>query len=106
MLRAAMLLSLACGSLVGQVTYDRLVRAAQEPRNWLTYSGTYTGQRYSTLAQITPENVKSVEQKWVFQTESLQKFETSPLVIDGIMYLTQPPNDVIALDAKTGRAYW
>ncbi len=106
MLRAAMLLSLACGSLVGQVTYDRLVRAAQEPRNWLTYSGNYTGQRYSTLGQITPENVKTVEQKWVFQAESLQKFETSPLVIDGIMYLTQPPNDVIALDGKTGRAYW
>ena len=106
MLRAPMALSLVCGSLCAQVSYDRLAHAAQEPRNWLTYSGTYMSQRYSTLSQITPQNVKTVEQKWVFQAESLQKFETTPLVIDGVMYLTEPPNDVIALDGKTGRAFW
>ena len=80
--------------------------AAKEPQNWLTYSGGYTSQRYSALDQITPRNVKKLEQKWVFQAESLQKFETTPLVVDGIMYLTQPPNDVVALDARTGRIFW
>jgi alcohol dehydrogenase (cytochrome c) len=106
MTRVFLLLSLAYGSLSAQVSYDRLLHAGNEPRNWLTYSGGYMSQRYSPLDQITPANVKSLEQKWVFQAESLQKFEASPLVVDGVMYVTQPPNDVVALDGKTGRAYW
>jgi alcohol dehydrogenase (cytochrome c) len=104
--RALLMLSLVCGSLSAQISSDRLLHAAQEPRNWLTYSGSYMSQRYSTLGQITPQNVKALEQKWVFQAESLQKFETTPLVIDGVIYLTQPPNDVLALDGRTGRAFW
>jgi alcohol dehydrogenase (cytochrome c) len=105
-MRASWLILLTAGSLPAQVGYDRLLHAAQDPGNWLTYSGSYMSQRYSTLARITPQNVKSLEQKWVFQAESLQKFETTPLVVNGIMYLTQPPNDVVALDARTGRAFW
>jgi alcohol dehydrogenase (cytochrome c) len=72
----------------------------------MTYSGTYASQRYSTLRQITPANVKTLEQKWIFQAESLEKFETTPLVVDGIMYITQAPSDALALDAKTGRVFW
>jgi alcohol dehydrogenase (cytochrome c) len=106
MSRRLMLLSLIPGLLCAQVTYERLAAAAKEPENWLTYSGSYNSQRYSALAAITPRNVKALEQKWVFQAESLQKFETTPLVIDGIMYLTQPPNDVVAIDARTGRIFW
>jgi alcohol dehydrogenase (cytochrome c) len=105
-MRLLAVLALVCGSLPAQVTSDRLLRTAEEPRNWLTYSGGYMSQRYSTLGQITPENVKLLEQKWVFQAESLQKFETTPLAIDGILYVTQPPNDVVALDGRTGRAFW
>jgi alcohol dehydrogenase (cytochrome c) len=104
--RALFLLSLYPAILVAQVSYERLARAAREPQNWLMYSGTYMSQRYSALDQIAPGNVKTLEQKWVFQAESLQKFETTPLVLDGIMYLTQPPNDVVALDARTGRIFW
>ena len=89
-----------------QVSYDRLLRATDEPQNWLTYSGTYDSQRYSLLRQITAANVKSLEQKWIFQADSLEKFETTPLVVDGIMYLTQAPSDAVALDAKTGRVFW
>jgi len=92
--------------LAQQVSFERLLRAADEPQNWLTYSGTYASQRHSLLRQITPANVKTLEQKWVFQAESLEKFETTPLVVDGIMYLTQPPSDAVALDAKTGRVFW
>ena len=106
MQRLAILLSLIPTLLSAQVTYERLAAAAREPQNWLTYSGGYASQRYSTLEAITPRNVKTLEQKWVFQAESLQKFEASPLVIDGIMYLTQPPNDVVAIDARTGRIFW
>src|SRR5262245_8097833 len=89
-----------------QVSNDRLLRTADEPQNWLTYSGSYAAQRYSVLRQITPANVKNLEQKWVFQAESLEKFEATPLVVDGIMYLTQAPSDAVALDAKTGRVFW
>lgn len=92
--------------LHGQVSSDRLLNAAKEPQNWLTYSGTYSGQRYSALGQIDPSNVKNLEVKWVFQSQTTHKFEATPLVVDGIMYLTQPPNDIVALDAKTGRVFW
>src|SRR6478672_753695 len=104
--RAIFLVSLFPVLLGAHGTYERLTLAAREPHNWLIYSGAYNSQRYSTLDQITPANVKTLEQKWVFQAESLQKFETTPLVLDGIMYLTQPPNDVVALDARTGRPFW
>ncbi len=63
-------------------------------------------QRYSTLTQITPANVKNLELQWVFQARSLEKFEATPLVVDGIMYTVQAPNDVVALDAVTGRVFW
>jgi alcohol dehydrogenase (cytochrome c) len=103
---ALFLLCLIIPLLNAQVSYERLLRAADEPQNWLTYSGTYASQRYSLLRQITPANVKTLEQKWIFQAESLEKFETTPLVVDGIMYLTQAPSDAVALDAKTGRVFW
>ena len=93
-------------ALRAQVTPERLLHASDEPQNWLTYSGSYASQRYSLLKQVDPSNVKNLELKWVFQAQSLQKFETTPLVVDGIMYITQSPNDVVAVDAKTGRAFW
>jgi alcohol dehydrogenase (cytochrome c) len=100
-------LSLLPISLRAQATYDRLLRAAQEPQNWLTYSGGYASLRHSLLKQIDPNNAKNLEQKWVFQADSsLQNFEATPLVVDGVMYFTQPINDVVALDAKTGRVFW
>src|SRR5215211_6875893 len=88
-----------------QVTYDRLLRAAQEPQNWLTYSGGYESQRHSLLRQIDPSNVKNLEQKWVLQDQVFGAWQSTPLVVDGIMYVTQRPNDVIALDAKTGKVF-
>lgn len=89
-----------------QVSYERLLRAGAEPHNWLTYSGTYSGHRYSALDQITPQNVRDLELKWVFQARSLEKFEATPLVIDSVMYTVQPPNDIVAIDAATGRVFW
>src|SRR5205809_950403 len=105
-LSAVFLVSLVMPILRAQVLNDRLLRAAAEPHNWMMYSGTYASQRYSTLSQINPSNVKNLEQKWIFQAESLEKFETTPLVVDGIMYITQAPSDALALDAKTGRVFW
>ncbi|PYR96414.1 MAG: hypothetical protein DMG12_26365 [Acidobacteria bacterium] len=104
--RVLLLIFVAAGSLQAQVSFDRILRANQEPHNWLTYSGNYNGQRYSPLTQVTPENVKNLELQWIFQARSLEKFEATPLVVDGVMYTVQAPNDVVALDAATGRVYW
>ena len=101
-----LVLLLVASSARAQVSSNRLLRASDEPQNWLTYSGSYLSQRYSLLRQIDPTNAKNLELKWVFQAQSFQKFEATPLVVDGIMYVTQAPNDVVALDAKTGRVFW
>src|SRR5437867_2170665 len=100
------LLMIAGYRLDAQVTYERILKAAAEPQNWLTYSGGYSGNRHSLLRQITPGNVANLEQKWVFQGSVLGAWQSTPLVVDGMMYVTQRPNDVLALDAKTGRAFW
>jgi alcohol dehydrogenase (cytochrome c) len=89
-----------------QISDDRLLHADHEPQNWLQYSGDYNGQRYSLLDKITPQNVKNMEIKWIFQARSLEKFEATPLIVDGIMYFTEAPNHAYAVDAKTGRIFW
>ena len=61
-----------------QVPYERILDAASEPGSWLTYSGTYAAQRYSTLDQITRENVERLQPAWVYQVRSSHKFEVSP----------------------------
>src|SRR5687767_15493357 len=89
-----------------QVTPERLARAAQEPHNWLTYSGGYFSQRYSELKQITPVNAKNLELKWILPNQVFGAWQSTPLVVDGVMYVTQRPNDVLAVDASTGRVFW
>ena len=89
-----------------QVTSQRIENAASEPQNWITFSGSYTGQRYSTLTQINQGNVKNLEQKWLIQDVVPGAWESNPLVVDGIMYVTERPNDVMAVDAKTGKLFW
>jgi alcohol dehydrogenase (cytochrome c) len=101
-----MLLVIGAGLLRAQVSFERIVGAAKEPHNWLTYSGDMTSQRHSTLTQITPDNVKNLDLQWVFQAKSLERYESTPLVVDGIMYTIQNPDDVVALDAVTGRVFW
>jgi alcohol dehydrogenase (cytochrome c) len=93
-------------AVVTSVPFDRILKANQEPQNWLTYGGALTSQRHSGLTQITPENAKELELKWVFQSRSLEKHEVTPLVLDGVMYTIQSPNDVIALNAATGKTIW
>jgi alcohol dehydrogenase (cytochrome c) len=91
---------------VTPVPFERILRANQEPQNWLTYSGTTMSQRHSLLGQITPDNAKDLTLKWVFQSRSIEKHEVTPLVVDGVMYTIQGINDVFALDAATGKTIW
>jgi alcohol dehydrogenase (cytochrome c) len=88
------------------VTNEQLAAGFADPERWLMYSGDYSGQRHSPLTQITPANVHQLSVQWAFQTAQLGKFETTPLVIDGILYVTGPNNTAWALDARTGRQIW
>src|SRR5262245_32021193 len=101
-MRTCVLLVVLCMavSLSGQtrspaVTFDRILQAESEPQNWLTYSGNVLGHRYSSLSQITTANVGNLEMAWVWQAQSLERFEATPLVVDGVLYTVQPTNDVV-----------
>jgi alcohol dehydrogenase (cytochrome c) len=90
-----------------QVPYDRLVKSDGEPANWLSYGGNYYDQRFSGLKQLTPENVAGLKLAWAYQpTRPAGNVETSPVVVDGILYVTEPPSTVTALDAHTGAKIW
>lgn len=91
---------------LAQVPYERIRNAAREPGSWLTYSGTYAAHRFSTLDQITPQNVARLRPAWVYQVREAGPVETSPLVADGVMYVTEARSRVTALDLRTGRPLW
>lgn len=93
-------------AMAGSVTYEQLLAAEKDAQDWLTYSGTYRSWRYSELSQITPENASRLKLVWAMQMPTTLTVETTPLVVDGIMYVSEPPSNVIALDARTGRQYW
>ncbi|MEE2778040.1 MAG: PQQ-dependent dehydrogenase, methanol/ethanol family [Acidobacteriota bacterium] len=104
---AILAVSVAVSSSLAQgVSYERLRNAADEPGNWLMYSGQYDAQRYSLLDEIDVSNVSGLELKWVRQLNTLSSVETTPLVVDGIMYATLPDNVVMAIDARTGQVFW
>jgi PQQ-dependent dehydrogenase (methanol/ethanol family) len=79
---------------------------AASSANWVHYGGAYNNQRYSHLDQITKANVKDLQLVYVYQTGVPKSFETTPLVINGVMYLTTPDSKVAALNAATGEERW
>src|SRR5688572_10904819 len=85
------------------MTFERLVGAESDADNWLTYSRTYDGRRFSPLQGINRQNVGDLQLQWVYPLTTDEPVETTPLVIDGVMYLTRPVNVVAALDAVTGK---
>jgi alcohol dehydrogenase (cytochrome c) len=91
------------------VTRQDLVAGLSQPSHWLMYSGDYSGRRHSPLTQITPENVGGVVPLWTFQAEGMsisRGFESTPLVHDGVMYVTGNGNLAWAVDVRTGRQIW
>jgi len=87
-----------------------MVNAASDSNNWLLHGRTYDNQRYSPLAQITPETIKSLSLVGLVQTGMTASFETTPVVVNGIMYLTTPIVNskmlIIAVNAATGERLW
>ncbi len=88
------------------VTWERLLAAADEPHNWLMYSGTLDSKRFSRLDQVDRANVADLELKWAYSIRQLDRAETTPLVVDGVMFITESPSNLTAVDATTGRPYW
>jgi len=97
-----------CGALpvAAQVPYERLLKSDSEPQNWLMYGGNYGSQRFSGLKEMTPQNAKDLRVAWAYQLRGGGVMESTPLIVDGIMYLTEPPSNVTALDARTGKVLW
>ena len=92
--------------LLGQVPYQRLLNAESQPGNWLTYGRSYQEHNFSPLDQINSSNISGLKVAWMYQIGVSHHFETEPLVFDGVMYITEPPSDVTALDLRTGRPIW
>jgi alcohol dehydrogenase (cytochrome c) len=102
----AMVTTLGTGAGRAQVPYERLRKSADEPGSWLTYSGSYSAHRFSPLAQLTPANVAGLRPVWVYQVREPGLVQTTPLVADGVMYVTEARSRVTALDLRTGRPLW
>jgi alcohol dehydrogenase (cytochrome c) len=89
------------------VTAAEIGAAADHPAEWLTYSGSYSAQRHSRLRQISRENVSHLQLQWIRQLPtSAEHVETTPIVRGSTMFITEPPNQTLALDALTGEVKW
>ena len=90
------------------VSNQMLLDARKNTDNWVLYGRDYSNQRWSPLTQINTKNAMNLKAAWMFQTgiSRLGSFETSPLVVDGVMYLTTPYNTAMAVDARTGKQLW
>ena len=114
---AAVILTLGPLALAGQqetapvqITYQDLLGGLKNPTRWLTFSGDYNGQRHSPLKQLTPRNVAGLVPQWIFQTDIPgmpgRGIENTPLMVDGILYVTGNNNQAWAIDGRTGRPIW
>ena len=90
------------------VVTQEMLLGAQQSGDWLMYGHNYWNNRYSPLAQISTSNVRGLVPRMVFQTgiEKLGSFETTPVVVNGVMYVTTPYNTAIAYDLRTGKQLW
>ena len=103
MSRILLLITLVCAGSSAQVRFEDILKGPGE--NWLTYSGSYNGWRYAPGRQITPENAGSLVPKWIYHVPDARAMQTTPIVYQGVMYVTNG-NNVYALDARVGRLIW
>src|ERR1700720_1795872 len=113
----ALLLAVGVPTFAGQretapapITSRDLLEGLKNPTRWLTFSGDYTGQRHSPLKQLTPQNVAGLVPQWIFQTDIPgmlgRGIENTPLVVDGVLYVTGNNNQAWAIDGRTGIPLW
>ena len=84
----------------------RLQNASKEPQNWLIYGGGWSEQHYSPLKSIDATNVSRLKPAWSFDFDTYRGQEATPLVVDGVMYVSSAWSKVFALDAKNGKLLW
>jgi quinohemoprotein ethanol dehydrogenase len=84
----------------------KIINADADPGEWLSHGRNYSEQRFSPLAQINTGNVHSLGVAWEYRTYSVRGLEATPIVADGVMFITLPWSKVIALDARSGRELW
>ncbi|HET7448011.1 MAG TPA: PQQ-binding-like beta-propeller repeat protein, partial [Methyloceanibacter sp.] len=94
------------GAPATSVSQDQLNAAASDENNFLHTNGNYTQTRYFPGKQINTSNVAHLHPAWIFQTEVKESLETTPIVVNGVMYVTTSFDHVYALNAKTGEQYW
>jgi len=108
-LTASAALAQTGGSAELGISAADIAAGLKDPTRWLTFSGDYSGQRHSPLRQITPRNVRRLVPQWTFQSGTYARgrgFETTPLALDGVLYVTGSNNYAWALDGRTGRPFW
>src|SRR6266850_6178878 len=93
-------------SITSAIDGEAIIANAKTTKDWLSYGLDYAESRYSKLSQINTENVKSLGLKWTYNLESRRGVEATPLVVDGIMYVTASWSVVHAIDARTGKRIW
>src|SRR3984957_18987198 len=91
---------------VADIIDERLRHADQDPDNWLTYGGNWQELRYSRLSGIDANNVATLKPAWSVEFDTGRGQEATPIVVDGVMYVTTAWSKVYALDAATGRQIW
>ena len=91
------------------LAYTRIGDAKKDPSNWLTYWGDYQGDHFSALTQITPQNVKALQARWILPMPSGPVVEATPIAVDGTLYTTYTANGsqgALAVDARSGLVIW
>ena len=100
-------LSILASTVSAAPVDDARLRAADSDRaNWMTYGRNYANQRFSPLDQINRRTVLDLAPRWIYQTGVSATFQATPLVVDGVLYLSMPFDHVAAIDATSGRELW
>ena len=92
--------------IFANINQERIINADNEPDSWLSHGRNYEEQRYSPLVQINKNNIDNLELAWSFDMSSTRALESTPIVVDGTMFLTSEWSIVYAIDAKTGNEVW
>jgi alcohol dehydrogenase (cytochrome c) len=106
-LLSIVLIASALPAYAQEPSWERLINSDREPQNWMSYGGNYAAHRFSALDQINRENVRQLTPVWMFHTGELRGgLNSTPIVVDGVMYLMGPMNRVFAINAATGEKLW
>ena len=98
--------SAAAAPSVAAVDTGRIMNAAEEPEMWLTYGGSYDETRHSSLASVNGDTIQDLGVGWVYTMDKPRGAEATPIVVDGVMYVSGSWSVVYAIDAKTGEELW